>query len=263
MRDPHVDALIYNIEHDNSVDYSQATPVDEENDSFQIRVENKTVCLKFKDHYATETEARTAVKSYIRSWELDAALRGQPGQFRLSFARSRIVDRNPYPLVPGDVNLAGTLCLGAPTLNGTLSVIVPKEYPQPPTGLKMDPFNPDVSTIYQRFERCLEGKEPLPGMAYFCLTMLEKHLSNSRVDAASNFQISRKVLDKIAILASNSGGPTLARKAIGVGNELTSQQTLFLQEAIKAIIRRVATVAHNPCQRLKKITLSDLPKLHK
>ena len=263
MRDPHVDALIYNIEHDNSVDYSQATPVDEENDSFQIRVENKTVCLKFKDHYATETEARTAVKSYIRSWELDAALRGQPGQFRLSFARSRIVDRNPYPLVPGDVNLAGTLCSGAPTLNGTLSVIVPKEYPQPPTGLKMDPFNPDVSTIYQRFERCLEGKEPLPGMANLCLNMLENRLSKNRTEAARKYGISLQVLNKIGNLVTNKGGPEAARKASGVGNKLTSEESRFLEEAVKKIILRVAKVAHNPRQQLRKIALTDLPQLPK
>ena len=42
---------------------------------------------------------------------------------------------------------------------------------------------------------------------------------------------------------------------------LTEDETRFLEEAVKKIIRRTAEVAADPDQHLSQVTLSDLPKL--
>ncbi len=100
-------------------------------------------------------------------------------------------------------------------------------------------------------------------MANLCLNMLENRLSKNRTEAARKYGISLQVLNKIGNLVTNKGGPEAARKASGVGNKLTSEESRFLEEAVKKIILRVARVAHNPRQQLRKITLTDLPQLPK
>ena len=49
MNDPRVVALHYRIEHESSVDYSNAEPVDHEEEGFRIRIEERRVCFEMKD----------------------------------------------------------------------------------------------------------------------------------------------------------------------------------------------------------------------
>ncbi len=134
MNDPHVVALIYRIEHDDSVDYSEAPSREHEEVSFHVSVGNKTVCFRFKDHHATEREARTEIEAYIRCWEFEAALSGRPGQFRLSFERAQIVDRNPPPPTPGIETPSFSARAGVPTARMNLSVTARKSYPRSTIG---------------------------------------------------------------------------------------------------------------------------------
>ena len=258
MNDPHVVALLYSVEHDASVDYSEAQPLDCDHERFRIGVRDKQVRLELKEHYATEDAARNAVERYIRAWELEAGLCGQPGRFNLRFQRAEIVDRNPPPPTPGliEMHLSDSLTI-RDDLRVTVSVL---RYPPPPSELRLDPDNPDVSTMYQRYKGYLEDREPLASMAYFCLTVLEyRFKGGTRKEAASWYRISRGVLDKIAKLTTQKGGQS-ARKAAGIDKELTGPERRFLEEAVRKIILRAAEVAQDPDQHLPKITLSDLPR---
>ena len=259
MNDPHVVALLYSIEHDSSVDYSEAGRIEHEEEPFRVTIEDKVVRFELKDHYAREDAAREAVESYIRCWELETALRGRPGQFNLRFDRAEIVDRNPPPPTPGVVDISMHARTGMPTVRIAPTVTTPKPYPSPPSGVTLDPHNLDVMTIFYRFERYLENKEPLTGMAYFCFTMLVGHLCNDRREAARTYRIDKNVLDMIGNLTANKGGRGIARKASGFGFDLAREESRFLEEAVKAIILRVAEIAHDPEKRRPKITLSDLP----
>lgn len=75
---------------------------------------------------------------------------------------------------------------------------------------------PDVESMYRRYLGHLEGREPLPAMAYFCLTVLEWR-GGSRPKAAERFGISEQVLCKVGNLSSRKGGP-VARKADAGGS---------------------------------------------
>ena len=97
MNDPHVIALFYDIEHNDSVNYEKARPFVRDEPTFRIKVKDKKVRFKLKKHYATELEARQSIDKYIRVWELDAGLKRGPDFFKLKFARAKIVDRNPTP----------------------------------------------------------------------------------------------------------------------------------------------------------------------
>ena len=261
MNDPHVVALLYSIQHDDSVDYSEAGKIEHEDESYRVTVEDKAVRLELKEHYAMEDTAREAVDSYVRCWEMGAALRERPGQFKLRYERAEIIDRKPPPPTPGVVNISAHFNLGELTFEANVRVRSPKPYPPPPTGLMLDPYDPDALTMLHRFKGYLECKEPLTGMSYFCLTILEGHLCNSRSAAAKTYGIDMKVLDMIGNLTANRGGPGTARKASGIGSDLTRQESRFIEAAVKAIILRVAEVAHDSEKRRPKIRLSDLPTL--
>lgn len=260
MNDPHVVALLYRIEHDNSVDYSEAKRIEYEEGLFCVTVEDNGVRFELKDHYATENAARDMVESYVLCWELEAALREQPGQFKLRYNRAEIIDRNPPPPETGEVRISalpikGTVSISRPSA----TVTTPKPYPSPPSGVTLDPHDPDALTMLNRYKGYLEDKEPMAGMAYFCLTMLEGHLCSGRLAAAKTYGIDKNVLGMIGNLTANRGGRGTARKASGIGSDLTGEEARFLDEAVKAIILRVAQVAYDPQKCCPKITLSDLP----
>ena len=98
-------------------------------------------------------------------------------------------------------------------------------------------------------------------MAYFCYTMLTKYLSEGPTDAVEKYGIGVNVLTKVRILASTKGGRAAARKMQGIEDELDPTEVIFLEEAIKIMIRRVAELARDPHKQRSKVTLADLPKL--
>ena len=266
MNDPHVVELIYIVDHDASVDYSHALPVDHDGEAFRIRIEDKRVSFQLKEHYPTEKSACKAVERYVRQWEWDIELNDGKGQFKLTFEAAKIIDRNPLPPPPPRQNVvhaSATITAGAPSMSAKLRLTGPKPmtYPEPPAELTLDPDDPDVLTMYHRFAGYRLNREPLTGMAYFCLSMLEGYVSQDRNAAARKYGINKDVLSKIGDLTANRGGRAGARKATGVVMDLTGQETRFLEEAVKKMIRRTAEVALGPDQRLPQIKLSDLPQL--
>jgi hypothetical protein len=132
----------------------------------------------------------------------------------------------------------------------------PASYPKVPSGLEVDA---DVASMKLRFERHQEGGEPLPSMAYFCLTVLEFGAGGRR-KAAKYYNISKDILSDIAKLSSARGG-TEARKVGGseIENELTAAERRWLINAVKCLIHRAAEIAYDPNQEYPRITMTDVP----
>ena len=260
MNDPHVVALLYQIEHGRGVDYGEAKPIDHEENGFRVEIANEQVCFEFKEHYETKDAARKAIEDYIRVWEFDASLREGPNHFKLRFKRAHIEDRKP---TPGVMDTSVSITSGVPKVS--VMATVSKPYPSPPSsGLKLIP---DVQTMYDRYKGYLQDREPLASMAYFCLTILVRSTKKKgnekktcRKLASEMYRIELEVLNKIGHLASERGGQQ-ARKASGKDNDLTYQDRRFLEEAIKAVIRRAAEKAHASDGNIQKISLSDIPSI--
>lgn len=251
MNDPHVVALIYHIEHDNSVNYEKTRPLVCDEPAFRVKVKDEKVYFKLKEHYATESEARKSIDEYIRVWEFDAGLKHGYDYFELKFDRAKIVDRNP---TPGERDLSATITLGNLEISATLTV-APLEYPSPPSGLSIDA---DIQTMYDRYMNHRRGHEPLPSMAYFCFTTLKNIETTQKLPVHQYYNISKKVLNKVSQLSSTKGGLE-ARKRIGVDNDLTEQERRFLEEAVKKMIYRAAEKINDPAKNLSQISLSELP----
>ena len=252
MNDPHVVALEYRLEHGPDIDWSRAVPLDKEEDGFHVRAANGRVRFDFKAHYASEEAARFAVEAdYIPNWEFVVGLARGPNAFRLRFDRSKIVDRNPPP---GPPTLSASARTGYPTVRANLAPPAPSTFPEP--GRAAIQRSPDVDSMYEHYLRHLAGGEPLPAMAYYCLTKLEQ-MAGGRDAAATRFGVSKKVLRRIGDLSTNKGGAS-ARKAVGQAAPYTSEDERFLRSAIKTLIHRAAEVDCGPDPGRTTITLADI-----
>ena len=212
-----------------------------------------------KQHYATKSEALGAVEGYIRAWEHLAALQYGPNEFKLVFDGAEIEDRNP---TPGVVYACAKPIRVKVSLGEMASAHVSRGAYPPPPSAKME-FSADVKLMFDRYVGYRARRGYLAEMANFCLTVLEKSVpakKERRKAAARHYDIEYKVLDKIGRLCSEKGGAE-ARKAHGVEQDLNAQERQFLEEAVKAIIRRAAEVAADPDGSRDTIMLSDLPGL--
>ena len=162
MNDPHVVALHYNIDHDPSIAFDKAKPLDHRETAFDVRVEDKKARFTFKEHHATAKAARAAVEEFIRAWEFEAALQRGANAFTLRFHHADIEDRNP---TPGAITARALPATFSFRTSKAIGVVSPPSYPSPPSiPLKV---SPDVQSMHDRFLRYLEGRETLTGMAYF------------------------------------------------------------------------------------------------
>ena len=258
MNDPHVVALNYKIEHHSPVDYDEASPLDHSEGDFEIHVEGNDVRFTMNRHYATQSEAIESIESYIRSWEHLAALENGPNEFKLLFDWAEIEDRAPTPgVVSASVKpVRSNVSVGEPSIHVSRGA-----YPRPPSS-KME-FSPEIKFMFDRYVGYRAGREPLTGMANFCLTVLENSVpsgKNRRKAAARHYDIECKVLDEVGWRCSDKGGAE-ARKAKGINQDLNRQERQFLEEVVKAIIRRAAEVAGDPNGPRDKIVLSNFPDL--
>ena len=256
MNDPHVVALIYDIEHDRTIDYSQAPSLTKEVDEFTVKICEGQVRLEPKEHYASVTEALIAAGDFARNWELDVVLRTQPGQFSLVFNRPEIIDRNP---TPGVAELSMHARSGKPFMQASLTAIAPV-YPEPPSQVTLGHDDDDVVLLLNRYSNYRKGKEPVASMAYFCSTMLTKRLPTGE-SRGDKLKVGGKVQRAIRRLSSKHGGQMGARKWDATTIELEASEVSFLEQAVKLIIRRVAEVARDETHQLPTITLADLPKI--
>ena len=252
MNDPHVVALHYRIEHGPDIDWSRAAPLDKDEPSFSVQAENGRVRFELKEHYPSEKEARSAVEDdYIRNWEFVVGLERGPDAFTLRFDRSEIVDRNPPP---GPPPLRARTSFGGLTASANLAPPAPPAFPDPPpAAIKR---SPDVNSMYHRYLGHLEGREPLPGMAYFCFTVLQQ-MGGGPANAPRHFGVSNSVLKRIRTLSAYKGG-TDARKEDGRNAPYTPEEERFLRSAIKTLIHRAAEVESGAHPRRRKITLADV-----
>jgi hypothetical protein len=256
MRDPHVISLTYLAVPSDTVSFDSAPPLAGRVGPFTILLADGKLKIEPDIHFREIEEARKLVEPLLRSWEIDIALRYGSPELSFKYETAELIDRNPPP--PGSpvtlqLQTGEMVSLG---MRVTLHVGRGK-YPDPPLTFRT---NPEVETLWHRYEQYGRGQEPLPSMAFFCLTLLEE-IAGSRAQAAKQFGISQPVLNKMGELTSTRGDASSARKygAVATGGPLIGPEVRWLEEAVRAIIRRVGEV--NSAVTLTTIALNDLPPL--
>ena len=245
MNNPHVVALQYQVIESDAVKFQNPDNVEIDTEEFTGCLSKDILTLQPKQHFATESEVRHIAEAFVQAWEIDAGLRHGRPDFRFRFEGSQIVDRNPSPDVLS-INESNHI-----SLSDSLHIqTIRSAYPDPPHGFIM---TPEVEVLWTRFCRYLANQEPLLSMAYFCLTLLER---GDRKLAAKYYSIHIEVLRKLGELTSTRGDNATARKLTGQTSPLTEQERAWIEAAIKAIIRHIAS--RKPGVTL---TMAELPSL--
>jgi hypothetical protein len=253
MRDPHVESLTYRLAPDATWEYVNAPRLEGEIDEFRFDLENGTLALHMKKHFASVEEARASATGFLFVWEVDAALRHGRGAIRFIFQDAQLVDRIPPPPGTLEAHVTGTALV---VTAGEVTVrITSAAYPGPPSNMKS---TPDLESLWLRYDGYRAKREPLSTMAYFCLTVLETAAGN-RSQASKQFNIEFEVLKKIGELTANRGDRATARKMHANLAPYTPLEIGWIEEAIKLTIRRVAEIAAGAT--CAKMTMKDLPAL--
>jgi len=266
MNDPHVVALYYKVLIHPGVDFAEAPPLLQSEPEFDVLLKVDGAKFTMRRHFATEQDALEVVRQYVGDWNIWTGLELLPNRFRLEYSHSEIVDRSPTPGV--HALHAINLTTGSPELGRPPLTVPRNRFPRPPTNFQA---SPDVNTMYAQYHAHKEGGIPLAHTAYFLLTVLEQGIEppkqskpykppKKRIAAAEKFFINLEVLQKIGELTATRGGQS-ARKVEGLHSELTLKQMVWLEEAMKMMIRRAGEVAANPNGPHHQITMDHLPRL--
>lgn len=258
--DLHVASLRYTLRPSEHVSYANPEPLEFETEHARFRLAEGKLSCEMKTHYSKAQEARAVIDPVLRAWEVATDLQRSRGELRFDFEAPDIIDRSPPPAGGGRMLVMAAL-EGHSTFSATLSCHVTRvHYPEPPPSTFR--LSADAESILLRYEGYLDGREPLPTMAYFCLTVLEAQAGakarGRRKRAAKMYSIEKAVLDKLGELASERGDRLTARKATAV-RPLTGLETTWLEAAVKMLIWRLGD-SHSP-QSLPPIKMSDLPTL--
>ena len=253
MNDPHVVALIYVVEHEESVDYGTAETIEAERSTFRLTLQDGEARFELKEDYASPQQARKAIQPFIEQWELRTSLAYGPGNFALRFKRPEMIDRDPEP---GVISVSADAAHFIFTIS-TPSVTVSRQYPRPPVESRMKIDCPEVQTMLHRYMGYRQGREPLASMTYFCSDVFVYRLGDGLKDSAIKHSISGKLVKKVRKLASEKGGDQ-SRKQDGIDDPLAHEETQFLKRAVTAMILRAAIVAADPDQSMEFIDSGNL-----
>lgn len=246
--------LAYDLEYDGSaVEFNDPSPIQFETDLFDARLAGETLTCQLRTPFGSVEEARRAVDSWIRAWEIDTALKDHSGRLAFRFRSGRVVGEDPGSVT---LHVAGADLL----MQGGIAIakITRKEYPPPPEAFTA---NEHVEALWHLFDGFLNKRIPLTMVAYSCLSYIEQMFGggNGRQDAARQLNISRNILTEMARLCSdNRCHHGVARKFTGTRApvELDTQEVDWVIAALTMLIRRAGDP--KPDSR-PQLTMSDLP----
>jgi hypothetical protein len=211
MSDLHVERLHYEIDSGEGVKYEDPETLTFTNALGSFDASDGKMTIVPGDHFSDEAAARAVIDPFLRAWEIRSDLELNIGTIRFKFLRADVIDRDPPPASGTYAMLAG---VGALAISGTLSklLVTRRRYPAAPEHFRT---TVDVERAHSRWVAYRAGKEPLPSMAYFVLTLI-KEATGSLQEAAQHLNVHVDVLRKVGELSSTRGDAATARK-VGKG----------------------------------------------
>jgi len=236
MKDRQVIELYYRLKIIETIDFKSPPPIEGETASFYYFLNNEKLTIKLKQHCSSVEEGQNLVDYFLRSWELDDAIRNGRRRFEFELYDAKIIDpKNPNTTIVYSQGVS--LRIGG---SGKVKFIYPC-YPDPPVFFRI---TPDVIDLWDRYERYLNNNEPLQSMAYSCLTFIEKCAVN-RKNAAKYYKIDYKVFDIIGNFTGETRGDkkTVRKFKRDVSpRPLSPIENEWIRAALMAIIRRVGEI---------------------
>jgi hypothetical protein len=187
MRAPQVVALYYRLATldyrsnayqlettDASVNFENPQPREAETDLCTFHLAEGVLTCTLKAHYDSVDKAREDIGQLLRDWEVEDALERGRREIRFVFHQAKVIDRDP----PSRGQASGIHTMGWRDIASRFSLRVVRDaYPPFPQHFMV---SLDVETLWNRYEGYIQGREPLPGMAYVCQSFIEKVLARGR-----------------------------------------------------------------------------------
>ena len=237
MKQQRVESLSYQMTSAEDITYDDPPPLDVDTEKWRGRLENGILTCHMKVHYGSVADARKEVESYLRDWKISAAIEHGRGSMTFNYRNASVINLAPEGKGGDVVYLEGrAACTARATAKLT---ITRRNYLPPPEVFRV---SPNVETLWGRYEGYLNGKEPLLGMAYFCLSTIEANYGQGRRKAAAHaLNVGTEVLDALGRLISTKGDNTAARKAPKRGNwqPLSGTERTWIEAVVKRLIYRV------------------------
>ncbi len=259
MNGEYVESLRYGLKMEKLVEFDDPPPLERNTSSLRLRLEGDELIVWPKVRYGAPEAAKKVVDEYVRAWEIHEALQSGRATVGFELRSARIVDRTGSEVSEYVVSRFATLraVRRAPERRNS--------YPEPPEAFAA---SPDTEAMWQRYERYLEGREPLLSMAYACLSRLEFAARNApgkqarkRVERA--YGIEEAVLRRLGELTANLGDEAEARKlhAGSQNRPPDDKERTWIEAAVRALIRRSGEHDADPQRTLPQVTMADLPRL--
>ena len=258
MRDPHVVALHYHLEAGSQLKFMNAPSFEHATHEFTVRLGGEELRAEITDDPATVATCYGKLDEFLRSWEISTGLRYGAGAIRFRFEKAEVINGPP------GAELSQALReLLRPRGTVTLSVSgrrTLQQFPAPPVQFAA---RPDVVNMWERFEGYKRGREPLPGMAQFCLTTIEQSVGGkqARRGAAARYAIDFEVLRNLGRLTSDVGDARTGRKRTPTPRPHTHAEVAWMEAVVKRLIQRVGEWSADQNTNWPPITMNDFPKL--
>lgn len=238
MNDPHVTMLEYSFVTNEGVTYKGCQEVIHEEKTHSFVLRDGMLQCSFTIHFPDILSARNYIEPFLRAWEIHSALQMRKKEFHFRFSNADIVDRCPEPPSPHKIMVGGSVA--EVKISATAHAHITRlAYPVPPSNFEV---NKVVNVLWERFEKYLEGKEPLLSMAYFCLTYMES-IAGTRKRIGAKYSIPLNVLNKLGELTAKEGDELTARK--GKGHKLTPlslENKQWIEATIRLLIEKAGEV---------------------
>lgn len=196
---------------------------------------------------STIDEARAIVEPYLQGWEIQALIdhvaKHNDTQRPLRFEYAGADVENP---AEGN----GLAILASPGTCFTYSSHMPA-----PTTFTTSPA---VKAMWLRWLNYDEEREPLPSMAYYCLTKIDQLAGGNRRQAASISRIDFAVLSRLGKLVSVGGDDHERRKASAATQPppYSAEERVWIERAVLSLIKRLGEVEF---YRSQETPVSPLP----
>ncbi len=238
MNDPHIQRLRYKAIPVSFIDLMEGSTVEVETPHFRARLADGELNLEMRTHFASEVEARRLADPFVDGWTIVTGLRAGHAEICFELISADIIDLSP---VPSDGNYGwGAIRLPVIQFHATGTPLpIKKGYPKPSVNFSA---TPEVEILWARYQACIEGRESLLSVAYFCLTFVENLAGGGPQRTSKKYKISRNVFDRISRLTGGERGDYLtARKVVSKDppKPLTQVDLRWLDAAIRIIIWRL------------------------
>ncbi len=259
MNDPNFEKVYYHFITEKFTDkFDRASPLQMTQGDFEIELDKGMLTVTPLKHFPDVESAKAAIEPMLRSWESSTFLSHSRFRIHFRFHQADVIDRNPTP----DNTTINVHSAQSVFVAGTVTVTREMNcYPAPSKSFVSSQLTDEL--IY-RLQQYIDGREPLPTVAYYVLERLERvfvpdKVNDTRKELGKILNVEFKVLDNLGKI-SNKHDSIIGRHAGLKPNPITQMELGWLDEVVFRLVERVGEINASPIS-LPTIGMRDFSSL--